>query len=93
MNPEEVVDIMRHTLWVTLEVAAPFLLLSLVVGFLISLVQSLTQIQEFTLSFVPKMILMATALAIFFPWVMKIMTKFTLSLLVDEWGRVYEWIH
>lgn len=88
MTPEEITEIMRQTLFVTLEIAAPFLLVVLVVGFLISLFQSVTKIHEMTLTFVPKMLLVALMLAIFFPWIMKIMTKFTHNILVDQWDKI-----
>jgi flagellar biosynthetic protein FliQ len=60
MTEHELYDILHETLWTTLKIAAPPLLTSLVIGFTISLLQALTQIQEMTLSFVPKI------LAIFF---------------------------
>jgi flagellar biosynthetic protein FliQ len=88
MTPEEITSIMRETLLVTLEIAAPFLLLVLVIGFLIALLQSVTRIHEMTLSFVPKMLIVAVAIAVFFPWIMKIMTKFTHTILIEGWGKV-----
>lgn len=60
MTEHDLYDILHETLWTIIKIAAPPLLTSLVVGFSISLLQALTQIQEMTLSFVPKI------LAIFF---------------------------
>ena len=88
MTPEEITQVMRETLFITLQIAAPFLLLVLIVGFLISLLQSITKIQEMTLSFVPKMLILAISLAIFFPWIMKMMTKFTHNILINSWDKV-----
>jgi flagellar biosynthesis protein FliQ len=88
MNPEQITYIIRHTLYTALEIAAPFLLLALIVGLAISLIQSLTQMQEMTLSFVPKMIALALAIALLFPWVLKILTKFTNNILVHQWDKV-----
>ncbi len=88
MTPEQITQIMRETLFVTLEIAAPFLLLVLIVGFLISLLQTVTRVQEMTLSFVPKMLILAVALALFFPWIMKMMTKFTHNVLIDQWDKI-----
>ena len=88
MNPEQITQIIRETLFTAIEIATPFLLLALVVGFAVSLLQSMTQIQEMTLSFVPKMILLALSLAIFFPWILKILTKFTNNVLVYQWEKV-----
>ena len=56
MNSAEVLEICRHTLLTLLLVGSPVILVALVVGLAISLVQALTQIQEMTLSFVPKII-------------------------------------
>lgn len=93
MTPEQITQIVRQTLYVTLEIGAPFLLLVLVVGILISIVQSLTQIQEMTLSFVPKMLLLALAITLFFPWMLKIMTKFTNHLIIYQWEKVVSLVH
>lgn len=88
MSPEEIAAIMRHTLLTTLELAAPFLLLALVVGFLISLLQAVTNIQEVTLSFIPKILVVGVALVFLFPWIMKILTKFTHTLLITHWDKI-----
>ncbi len=88
MNPEQITQIMRETLYTAIEIAAPFLLLALIVGLVISILQSVTQIQEMTLAFVPKMLLLALSLAIFFPWMLKMMTKFTNNILVHQWENV-----
>jgi len=93
MTPEEMILIIRQTLWTTFELAAPFLLLALVVGILIVFLQSMTQLQEMTLSFVPKMLILAVALAILFPWMIKILTKFTHNLLIHQWDKVTSSIH
>lgn len=88
MSPEQVIQIMREAMYTAIGLAAPFLLLALIVGFVISLFQSLTQIGEMTLSFVPKMLLVALALAIFFPWMLKILTKFTNQMIIGGWESV-----
>lgn len=88
MTPEQITYLMRQTLYVALEIGAPFLLLAIIVGVAVSLIQSLTQIQEMTLSFVPKMLAIAAALVILFPWMLKILTKFTNNLLIYQWEKV-----
>lgn len=88
MNPEQMIEILRHTLFTAIEIAAPFLLLALVVGVLISLFQSMTQMHEMTLSFVPKMLVVGVALAVLFPWIFKMLTKFTMHLIVDQWDKI-----
>ncbi len=93
MTPEQITEVIRQTLWTALEIGAPFLLLALIVGLLISLFQAMTQMQEMTLSFVPKMLVVAVALTIFFPWMIKILTKFTHNLLIHQWDKVTMAIH
>jgi flagellar biosynthesis protein FliQ len=61
--------------------SAPPLLVSLLVGLLISLFQAVTQIQEFTLSFVPKVIAVFVCLFVFFPWISKLLITFTITLM------------
>jgi flagellar biosynthesis protein FliQ len=88
MTSEQIAHIVRQTLFTALEIATPFLLLALIIGIIVSLIQSMTHMQEMTLSFVPKMVALAAALAIFFPWMLKILTKFTNNLLVYQWEKV-----
>lgn len=85
MSPEQVTDIVRQALFVGLEICAPLLIIAMVVGFVISLFQSVTQINEMTLTFVPKLLIFALALGLFFPWILKTMTQYTYSVLVDQW--------
>lgn len=62
-------------------VSAPALLVSLVVGLLISLFQAVTQIQEYTLTFVPKIIAVFVTLFLFFPWIARTLVTFTTELI------------
>ena len=61
-------------------VSGPVLLVSLVVGLLISLFQAVTQIQEFTLTFVPKILAVFVTLFIFFPWIARVLVTYTTDL-------------
>ena len=88
MTPEHVIQIIEQTLYFALQMAAPFLILSLVVGLVISVLQSMTHVQEMTLSFVPKMLVVGFALALFLPWMLKMMTKFTHNLWISQWDKV-----
>ena len=88
MTPDTVTDIVRQALYVALQVSAPLLIIAMVVGFGISLFQSVTQINEMTLTFVPKILIFAAILAIFFPWILKILVKYTLNILVDQWDNI-----
>jgi flagellar biosynthesis protein FliQ len=77
MTPQMVVTIGREALMTTLMVAGPMLLFALVVGLLISIFQAVTQINEMTLTFVPKILAVALALLIFLPWMINRLTDFT----------------
>jgi len=88
MSPEQVTDILRYALFVALEISAPLLIIAMVVGFGISLFQSVTQINEMTLTFVPKILIFALAVGFFFPWIIKTMTRFTLNILVNHWDSI-----
>ncbi|MCP5469976.1 MAG: flagellar type III secretion system protein FliQ [Chlamydiales bacterium] len=92
MTPEQITHVVRHTLFVALELAAPFLILALLIGLLIAVFQSLSHIQEMTLSFVPKMLIVGLSVAIFFPWMLKIMTKFTSNLWIHQWEKVTDFV-
>jgi flagellar biosynthetic protein FliQ len=61
--------------------SGPPLLVSLLVGLIVSLFQAVTQIQEFTLTFVPKIIAVFVCLFIFFPWISKVLISFTTTLI------------
>ena len=77
MTDTDVTDIAAQTMMMAAKVAAPILLTALLVGFLISLFQAATQIQEQTLSFVPKMIAVCIALLVTGNWVLSEMVSFT----------------
>ncbi len=71
MTPEMVVTIGRHALEMTLMLAAPLLLTALAVGLIVGIFQAATQINEMTLSFIPKLLAMAAVLAITGPWMIR----------------------
>jgi flagellar biosynthesis protein FliQ len=77
MTPELVIQLARRTFEVTLILAAPLLIFSLVVGLIISIFQAVTSINESTLSFAPKIVAVMVAMIIFFPWMMTYMCDFT----------------
>jgi flagellar biosynthetic protein FliQ len=62
-------DLIRHTLMLALIISAPMLVIGLVVGILVSLFQAITQIQEQTLTFVPKIVAMVASAILLFPWI------------------------
>lgn len=77
MTPELVVQLARRSFETILLLSAPLLIFSLVVGLLISIFQTVTSINEVTLTFVPKIVAVMVAIIIFFPWMMTYMTDFT----------------
>jgi flagellar biosynthesis protein FliQ len=80
MTDAAIVDIIIHTMFVTAKVVGPMLLVSLVVGFTVSLLQSVTQIQEFTLTFVPKFIGLGLVLLLGGPWMLAELIGYTNAL-------------
>jgi flagellar biosynthetic protein FliQ len=77
MNAEEVLGIGREAIMVMIEIGAPVMLVALVVGLAISLVQALTQVQEMTLTFVPKILVIFLSLLMFLPFMLNTLTSFT----------------
>ncbi|MET4061637.1 flagellar biosynthetic protein FliQ [Arthrobacter sp. UYP6] len=77
MDTNSVLDIGLQGLWVAAKLSAPVLITALVVGFAVSLIQSITQIQEVTLSFVPKAIAVGIALLVCGHWMISEMVSFT----------------
>jgi flagellar biosynthesis protein FliQ len=81
MNATDVIDVLRDSMLVTIKVAGPIMLLTLVVGIAISVVQTLTQIQEATLTFVPKIILVYVALLFLAPFMLSTLVTFTQAIM------------
>ena len=77
MTPDTVIDIAQEALYVTALLAAPMLLTALGVGLIIGMVQAATQIQEMTLSFIPKLIGVAVALIVAGHWMISLVVNFT----------------
>ncbi|MEZ5565118.1 MAG: flagellar biosynthesis protein FliQ [Gammaproteobacteria bacterium] len=80
MTPETVLTIASESLTVTALLAAPLLLVTLVTGVLIGVLQAATQINEMTLSFIPKLIALAVTLLIMGPWMLQLITGYTRTL-------------
>ena len=73
MTPESVMTLGRHAMEVTLMIAAPMLLVALVIGLIVSIFQAATQINEATLSFIPKLVGIFVALVVAGPWMLATM--------------------
>lgn len=77
MDELEIIDFAREAIVLTLKIATPVMLVGLIVGVLIALIQALTQIQEMTLAFVPKIIAIFAAIFILFPLMVQTLITFT----------------
>ena len=80
MTPENVMDLAHSTLLVTSMIAAPLLLIALVAGLIIGMLQAATQINEATLSFIPKLLLLVLTLFAIGPWILRVLVDFTRDL-------------
>lgn len=81
MGPTDALEIGREAVFVAIKIASPILLVALVVGLVIALVQALTQIQEMTLSFVPKILVIFLSVMLFLPYMLSTLTNFAQRLM------------
>ena len=81
MTPELVIDIGRKAVQTILLVSAPMLLSGLIIGLIVSIFQAATQINEQTLTFVPKIVAVLVTLLLFGPWIINVIVPFTASIL------------
>jgi flagellar biosynthesis protein FliQ len=88
VGPEAVLDIGREALWMAVLLAGPMLGAALAVGLFIGVIQAATQIQEMTLSFIPKLIALVAVLFIIGPWMLRLITNFAQRLFLDIPGLV-----
>jgi flagellar biosynthetic protein FliQ len=80
MTEGQVIDVARETLWIIIKVSAPLLLVSLIVGLTISIFQTVTSIQEQTLTFVPKLLAIFLMIMLTGNWMMKTIVEFMTEL-------------
>lgn len=83
MTPEFISSYFMEAIRTAIMLAAPMLTVGLLVGILVSIFQAATQINEMTLVFVPKMLGVAVALLIFFPWMLRVITDFSQNLFLN----------
>lgn len=86
MNPDLAIDIFKSTVIFALYVVAPFLIATLVVGLVASLIQSVTSMQEQTLTFVPKLVALAGLLLLLAPWLLRSLSEFTIMTIARMGG-------
>lgn len=80
MNENVIIDIARQALYIVLKTSAPMLLVSLVIGLIVSILQTVTSIQEQTLTFVPKLIAIFLVLILFGGWILNTLKEYTVEL-------------
>ncbi|KAA0131701.1 MULTISPECIES: flagellar biosynthesis protein FliQ [Gimesia] len=88
MDTSTVVDLGREGLLIMLEVSGPVMLTAVVVGLVISIGQAVTQIQDQTISFVPKIIMMVLAILYTLPWITALMMEYSTSLITNIPSRL-----
>lgn len=80
MTAETIITIGQQALWVTMLISGPLLVSALAVGLLVGMFQAATQINEMTMSFIPKLFVMAMALILAGPWMLSVITNYTQNL-------------
>ena len=88
MTPDNVIDIGQQALTITVLLAAPLLIAALVTGLVVGLFQAATQIQEQTLSFIPKLLAMVVALVATGPWLLQTIIDYTSDLIINTVPRI-----
>ena len=87
MAPQDAIDLGREALWTMLVIGSPVLVAGMVVGLIVGLFQALTQIQEQTVAFVPKLVVMILVLSVSLPWLVSQMLQYTTELIGGIPGR------
>ncbi|MCB5191867.1 flagellar biosynthesis protein FliQ [Methylobacillus arboreus] len=83
MTGDVALQLVSHMLWTGLMLIAPLLLIVMIVGIVVSVFQVVTQIQEMSLSFIPKIITVVLVLQIFGPWMLKLLVNYSSSVITD----------
>lgn len=88
MTPQDAIDLAREAIWISLLVGAPVLLAGTLVGLIIGLFQALTQIQEQTVAFVPKIVAMILVLTFTLPWLITQLVQYSGDLIASIPSRL-----
>lgn len=83
MDAQQAIDLGREAIWMTLLIGGPILLAGMVVGLIVGLAQALTQIQEQSVAFVPKLVIMILGLSLCLPWLLTRMIEYTQELIAN----------
>lgn len=81
MNPDLAIDLFKSTVMFALYIVAPFLGATLLVGLIASLIQSVTSMQEQTLTFVPKLLALSALMLVLTPWLLRALSEFTITII------------
>jgi flagellar biosynthetic protein FliQ len=81
MSPEDAIDLARRGIWVAVLIGSPVLLAGMAVGLIVGLLQALTQIQEQTIAFVPKIVAMVAVLSLTLPWLIMQILQYATDLI------------
>ena len=81
MTVTQFIDISQKAIWVAIELGAPMLLVSLVVGLAVSVMQAVTQLNEATLSFIPKVVAMIITMVLLGPWMLQRILNYTATII------------
>jgi flagellar biosynthetic protein FliQ len=88
MDPQEAIDLGREAVWVLLLIGSPVLLAGLLIGLVVGLLQAMTQIQESTEAFLPKLVVMVLVLSLALPWLISQMMQYSGDLIAGIPGRL-----
>ncbi len=83
MESQDAIDLGRQAIMLALLIGAPVLIVGMIVGLVIGLLQALTQIQDQTVSFVPKVVAMVLVLGLSLPWLIQVMTEYSEDLIAN----------
>jgi flagellar biosynthesis protein FliQ len=86
MNPDLAIDLFKSTVTFALYIVAPFLGATLLVGLIASLIQSVTSMQEQTLTFVPKLLALSGLIVVLAPWLLRSLSEFTVTIINQMGG-------
>jgi len=88
MDPQDAIELTREALWIGMLISAPILVTGMVLGLVIGLAQALTQIQEQTVAFVPKLLAMAVILSLTLPWLLNQFLQYSSDLIAGIPGKL-----
>ena len=86
MSETDVINLLREAIWLTIKLSSPMLILGMVVGLVISIIQTTTSIQEQTLTFVPKLVAILLTVIYFAGWLIQTMTDYTKEIMAKIAG-------